>query len=101
MHMRKTTSRKAPTAKPRMPTEGGRLLEAFLERRKFSVQGFCRDHGLDRVQVLRVISGELGQRISVDFAASISDATKGVVPWRAFHSSTRRVVEAAATGTEG
>jgi hypothetical protein len=60
-------------------TDGGRELRAYLTENKVSVPDFCEQHGLDRIQVQRVLNGERWKRITVDFADSIERATKGRV----------------------
>lgn len=80
------------------PTDGARLLRDYLTRTKQSVQGFCKAHELDRIQVGRVLKGKYGKRVSVDFAESIERATGGAVHWRAWlqhKADTQRAAEAA------
>lgn len=72
------------TNQPEASTEGARLLREHLTLTGQSVQGFCKKHELDRIQVLRVLKGKYGKRVSVDFAEAIEKATGGVVPWRAW-----------------
>lgn len=45
-----------------------------------SVSAFAADKGLDRVQVLRVIKGTRGSRMTVKLAVAIEAATGGEVP---------------------
>lgn len=49
---------------------------------------WCERHGLDRIQVQRVVNGERWQRISVDFAHAIDRATEGNVRYEHFLSNT-------------
>lgn len=72
------------TSQPEPSTEGARLLREYLTLTGQSVQGFCKKHELDRIQVLRVLKGKYGKRVSVDFAEAIERATSGAVPWRAW-----------------
>ncbi len=77
-------------------TEGGRELRAYITEIGSSVPDFCEAHGLDRIQVQRVLNGERWKRISVDFAESIHRASKGRIDWRKFRSKTARPVAKAA-----
>lgn len=45
-----------------------------------SVSDFAAKKGLDRVQVLRVLNGTRGSRMTVKLAVSIEAATGGAVP---------------------
>lgn len=69
-------------------TDGGRELRTYLDRIETSVPDWCEEHGIDRIQVQRVLNGERWQRIPVDFAKLIQDATTGVVRWESFLSCT-------------
>ncbi len=69
-------------------TEGGRELRAHITALGLSVPDFCETHGLDRIQVQRVMNGERWKRISVDFAFAIERATNGCVAWTRFLSKT-------------
>lgn len=99
------------TMSDRRITDGGRELRSFLTEHKVSVPDFCEQHGLDRIQVQRVLNGERWKRVSVDFAHSIEKATDGVVPYTSFLPSTAiappEVVDdtsaddSVATGTHG
>jgi hypothetical protein len=68
------------------PTPTGRvLLREYLATHAHSTHSFCREHRLDYPYTLRVLSGERGQRVSVDYALAIQAATAGAVPvesWR-------------------
>jgi hypothetical protein len=65
-------------------TDGGRQLRAYLTEHKVSVPDFCTQHGLDRIQVQRVLNGERWKRVTVDFAHSIEQATSGRVSYTQF-----------------
>ena len=65
-------------------TDGGRDLRAFLTEHKISVPDFCEKHGLDRIQVQRVLNGERWKRVTVDFAHSIDRATGGRISYTRF-----------------
>jgi len=77
-------------------TEGARKLRAWLRENEVSVPDFCDQHGLDRIQVQRVLNGERWRRITVDFACAIEVATRGRVSWRAWLSKTAREPKRAA-----
>lgn len=53
-------------------------LRRYLDGRGESVPRFCETHGLDRIQVQRMLLGQR-ERVSVDFALAIEKATDGVV----------------------
>lgn len=59
-------------------TGGAEDLRAWLDARGLSITRFCDEHDLDRIEVQRHLRG-LRDRVSVDFAVSIRDATKGSV----------------------
>lgn len=69
-------------------TEGGRDLRAYLTEIDMSVPDFCEKHGLDRIQVQRVLNGERYKRITVEFADAIERATDGRIRYRSFLPST-------------
>lgn len=69
-------------------TAGGRELRAYITELGVSVPDFCERHGLDRIQVQRVLNGERYKRISVEFADAIERATDGRVVYRLFLPST-------------
>lgn len=71
-------------------TEGARLLRAYLKANRISVPKFCEDHGLDRIQVQRVLNGERWQRISVNFAMDIRKATGGRISLDKWNADTAR-----------
>lgn len=73
---------------PKRLTDGARQLRAYLDERGLSLLAFCKANELDYAWVYRQLSGERGQRVSVDFAKAIFDATGGVVDWRAWSSDT-------------
>ena len=60
---------------------GAKLLRDYLNEQGLNIPEFCELHGLDRIQVQRVVKGDRAKRVSVNFAKSISDATEGKVPW--------------------
>lgn len=62
-------------------SEGVLLTRAYLKRINSSIPKFCEDHGLDRLQVQRILNGEQ-RRISVEFADAMERATEGRVGWR-------------------
>jgi hypothetical protein len=66
--------------------DGVDLLEEYLAERHMSQTAFANIHRLDRVQLHRVMSRKR-RRISVDFAASIEDATGGAVLAVAFRTA--------------
>jgi hypothetical protein len=76
-------------------TAGARALLAHLAKKKQSVTAFCHEHGLDRIQVGRAISGQL-RRFSVDFAYAIERATRGQVRCHLWRSETARPIARAA-----
>lgn len=55
-------------------------LRRFIDSRGISVQQFCEEHALDRIQVLRALNGNM-KRVSVEFAADVERATDGAVRW--------------------
>lgn len=59
---------------------GARKLREWIDR-KFDgrVSVFATAHGLDRVQVARILSGERGSQVSARFAWAIEKATKGKI----------------------
>ena len=69
---------------------GARELRAYLKERGQTVHAFCVEHGLSRIYVARVLKGERGQRISVDFACAIETATSGRVTCRMWRSRPAR-----------
>ena len=82
--------------KIRKVPDGAADLRSYLKKIDQTVPEFCEAHGLDRIQVQRVLKGER-TRISVDFADAIERATNGDVYWRAWLLRTAtRVIETAA-----
>ncbi len=79
-------------------TDGGRDLRAYLTEHKVSVPDFCEKHGLDRIQVQRVLNGERWKRVSVDFANSIERATKGAIRYTSFLPHTATPAEGSSPG---
>lgn len=68
-------------APPDPQSDGAALLREYIDTHHGkSIQAFCKAHGMDRVHVQRVLSGELGKRVTVNFALNIADATGGAVP---------------------
>lgn len=54
------------------------LLLAYIRRRYGSIPAFSEANELDRIKVQRAINGEI-QRIDVEFAVAVEDATEGEV----------------------
>lgn len=79
-------------------SRGARKLREYLGANGLSIHKFCIEHNLDRVYIQRVLNGEQGQRVTVDFALSIKRATGGVVPMNSWRSSTLKPVESRASG---
>lgn len=71
-------------------TAGGKALLSEIRASGMSIPVWCEHHGLDRIQVQRVINGERWQRITVDFANSIDRASEGRIPYTMFLPSTAR-----------
>lgn len=82
----------------RKVTEGGRELRAFLTEQGISVPGFCARHGIDRIQVQRVLNGERYKRISVEFAHAIERATSGRIAYTKFLPTTAEPAAASDSG---
>lgn len=80
-------------------TEGGRALLAEIRASGMSVPVWCEKHGLDRIQVQRVINGERWQRITVDFAHSIERASEGRVTYTMFLPSTAQPADSGEIAT--
>ena len=74
--------------KVRLRSDGARRLLEYLSANGLSIQKFCLQNKLDRVYVQRVLNGEQGQRVTVDFAHAIERATKRQVAWDSWRSST-------------
>lgn len=70
-------------------SEGARKLRRYLNAEGLSVPDFCEAHGLDRIRVQRYLKGDR-THATVDFAEAIEKATKGEVPWSAWHTRTLR-----------
>ena len=68
-------------------TAGAKDLREYLGEKGLSVSAFCLAHKLDRIQVMRALSGER-KRFSVDFAEAIENATNGHVKWFRWRSAT-------------
>jgi hypothetical protein len=54
------------------------VLLAYIRRRYGSIPAFCEANDLDRIKVQRAINGDI-QRIDVEFAVAVEDATDGEV----------------------
>lgn len=61
-------------------TPGGVALRAYLEANGLNIPKFCDLHGLDRIQVQRIMS-DPDRRVSVNLAHAIHIATHGTVSW--------------------
>lgn len=59
-------------------TSGALDLRAYLDEIGQSVPDFCTEHGLERIGIQRMLNGQR-RRISLEAAAQIEQATKGVV----------------------
>jgi hypothetical protein len=65
-----------------MQTDGRAILRGFIDERfDGNVTAFARKSGIDRVQVLRILNGSRGARVSVDFAYRVHRSTSGRVKW--------------------
>jgi len=76
-------------------TEGAKDLRVWLDKHGVSVPTFCEQHDLDRIEVQRCMNGER-QRIAVNFAKAIEDATGGdvkIVRWAHSAATMRRLTE--------
>lgn len=73
---------------PRLITLGARQLRALLKQRGITLNAFCNEHSLDYAWVHRVITGQRGQRVSIDFAKAMFDASEGEIPLDAWSSDT-------------
>ncbi len=82
-------------------SDGARKLGEYITAHHKSIYEFCAQHGLERIQVARVLKGARGQRVTVDFAKSIADATGGVVAMELWASDTMRAVENDSTKAAG
>jgi plasmid maintenance system antidote protein VapI len=87
------------------PSRGGIELRAYLDRVGLTIPEFCEKHGLERVQVQRIVNGERGHNLSTAWAKKIHDATDGEVPWDVWasddESTDAPTAPPAATGTKG
>lgn len=70
----------------RFVTDGARDLRAWLDEQGIGIPKFCEMHGFDRIDVQRIMKGER-QRISVNFAFDVEDATEGAVTARRWAQS--------------
>lgn len=57
------------------------VLKRYLQERGLSIGAFARQHGMDTSELSKLLRGAR-QRVSVEQAAAIQDATGGVVYWR-------------------
>lgn len=69
--------------------EGVSLFLAHLAELGVSQTAFCDEKGIDRITVQRIVNGER-QRITVDFAMKMRDATGGKVPVETWESPSAR-----------
>lgn len=76
-------------------TDGGRDIRALVTEQGISLPDWCEKHGLDRIQVQRVVNGSRYKRISVDFADEIFRATAGRISPERFRSCTARPADPA------
>lgn len=60
-------------------TRGAERLGEYIRANYRTVPAFCSATGLDRIAVKRLMDGERGARMSVDFASRIATATRGFV----------------------
>ena len=56
-----------------------RLRQHIKQRFDGNISAFCRETGLDRIQIQRIVKRERGGRMTVDFATKIERATAGDV----------------------
>lgn len=59
-------------------SEGVRAARAHIKRTNESIPKFCEKHGLDRLQLQRILDGRQ-KRVSVEFAAAFEKASNGEV----------------------
>jgi hypothetical protein len=62
-----------------MLNPGAVALAKYLRKVKQDSNLFARIHGIDRVNLKKVLDGRGGRRVSVDFAWMIQVATKGEI----------------------
>jgi hypothetical protein len=60
-------------------SKGAERLSEYIRANHRTVPAFCAANGLDRVAIKRLMDGERGARMSVDFASRIATATRGFV----------------------
>jgi len=65
------------------PVQAAVALRAWLSEKGESQSSFADRTGIDRVQLLRILSGHT-QRINADIAARIVEGTRGRVPIAVF-----------------
>jgi hypothetical protein len=76
-----------------MVTEGGRKLLAHIRAKGRNIPLWCEKHGLDRIQVARVINGGAWKQVSVNFAAKVCRAANsegGSIRAEDFEAATAR-----------
>lgn len=59
---------------------GIQALQRYLDDHNLSASEFARQHGMSQSEISKILRGQR-QRISVDQAAAIQDATGGIVRW--------------------
>lgn len=69
--------------------DGARALDRFLRARDVSVPAFCEQHGLDRMQVQRLLSGA-AKRPDLGVLLNIEKATGGAVVVASWNPETAR-----------
>lgn len=69
------------------------MLRRYLRDTGVTLHAFAVQHSLDRIGLMRLMTGER-RRVSVDTALAIESATAGAVPVAAWASNTRREVAA-------
>jgi len=57
------------------------VLKRYLEERGLSITAFAIQNGMDKAELSKLLRGAR-QRVSVEQAAAIQDATHGTVYWR-------------------
>lgn len=60
----------------------------MLAKRGITLNAFCHEKTLDYAWVHRVMTGRRGQRVSIDFAKAIFEASNGEIPLEAWSSAT-------------
>ena len=83
----------------RDPLPGARDLRDYFQKIDTTATAFARDNCLDRIQLMRVLNGNI-TRVSVDFADDIFRATRGFVKVHRFRHRRSRVPRVRATQPE-